>query len=356
MKLLLVPSQAGCADGVVDYASNLVQNGFLDCRDVLFLFGKKAGYSLRLRHPNVVYGCESYRRLLYFLVSKKPDTVVVEYSPFGYSGLGAPIGLLLTLFVWHRLNRNRLVIRVHELWSCPKYFSLFGCLQVFHRYLLTLLLSEATLILCSTRGYQKTLMKDLVGKEIRFTPVATNIPARIKPPSFSSRSDHVVLFGKPDKRIETLKRALPGLCYLRKVSTVYCLQIVGPYRSIKEMELEKKLISEMLPELEVVQHGFISRDRVSRVLSTSKYAIYGDTPESLTKSGVFMAYAAHGNCILTVQDFSSSEFVDIVVDISSGTNLLLSNKPCGGEDIAERCYRMYEESFDWRHISAQYDS
>jgi len=97
------------------------------------------------------------------------------------------------------------------------------------------------------------------------------------------------------------------------------------------------------------QHGTLDSDDVSQVLNSVTFGLFGQNELSCTKSGAFMAYAAHQLCVLA--DFADPSKPPPVSWLVAPNEMLSGIETRELERRAE-CLRMWQEqNCSWEVIA-----
>ena len=228
-----------------------------------------------------------------------PDAkVLLQYSAYGFDRFGCPRALLRALADWRRGSRGRLVIMFHEIWTFWPLFNKNYPVQWLHRRAIAQVLAAADAVFTSTAS-QAAHLHDLCSDcDVQVLPVGSNIRATAARDQVKA-AGVAVLFGLQGSRIAALQRMHTDLTRLAELGSITKLVSVGggstPDGAARERELAAKLPLRDGAEM----RGALPEDLISAVLSGSAFGISAQDELSVTKSGSFMAYAAHGLNILS---------------------------------------------------------
>jgi hypothetical protein len=193
-------------------------------------------------------------------------TVFVQYSAYGFNRLGYPRDLLRALIHWRRRGGGRLVAMFHEIWTIWPFTS-------------TASQAEHLNQLCSTASVQ-------------VLPVGSNI-ARFEAGPIARQPGCAALFGLLPTRVRALKAMKKSLAKLAEAGRISKILTLGQGTDSDANSVERDLLQKLnLPD-GFVQHGAQSEKSCSEILSSAGFGIFGQNELSCTKSGSFMAYAAH---------------------------------------------------------------
>ena len=228
-----------------------------------------------------------------------PDAkVLLQYSAYGFDRFGCPRALLRALADWRRRSRGQLVIMFHEIWTFWPLFNKNYPVQWLHRRAIAQVLAAADRVFTSTAS-QAAHLHDLCRRcDVQVLPVGSNIRPVAARDSVND-GGAAVLFGLQGSRVAALQRMHADLQRLAELACITKLVSVGggstPDGAARERELATALPlrdgAEML--------GALPEDQISAVLAASAFGVSAQDELSVTKSGSFMAYAAHGLNILS---------------------------------------------------------
>jgi hypothetical protein len=353
----LAPRLPPYIDGVGDYSANLIRNS-PELQDALLLV-YEGGLDLlsnfpRLKIESIPSDLHDLDSLLF---EADVSLLIVQYSAYGFHSRGCPLALLKAVRRWRLSNReNRLLIMAHELWTRSVPWRLDGIRQLLHRRECLKLACSADYIFTSTSGYQAWLSSIVPPSKLRTLPIGSNIIPLEPFPLFNDReTGGWVLFGKQRSRIRALESFRSWIPKLYAAGLIDKLEIVGSAESSVDDEHEMRLLTELLPREVFVRHGELNVSDLSRVLARNRYGLLSQTPQSSTKSGVFMAYASHQLAVVVSQNWKSSvPFGQWVIEPSSLFTLDTSQTQIA---IAVRSlFDWYTQNASWPTIAEVYRS
>ncbi len=220
-----------------------------------------------------------------------------------------------------------------------------------HRREIGKLLAAADAIFTTTASQAAHLRCLRPGAQIEVLPVGSNIC----PPASSDNArptGHAVLFGLQGGRLRALRtmandlRALAAAGHLRKIITL------GGGNEPGADEEERGLLLSLGLALGFEQLGSRSEAEISAQLSSAAFGISAQDKLSLTKSGTFMAYAAHGLCVLSpAANGAGGEPFSCLV---SPAELLHG---VSGPELAQRarCLKEWQErNASWAHLAERF--
>ncbi len=219
------------------------------------------------------------------------DTVLLQYSPYGYDIHGCPLWLSEGLRQWKAYKMQRhLVTSAHELFATGQPFrrSFWTSLlqQRIARDVMTL--SDFVTTNCENHAEKIRHWKKngTVGVDVLGSFSNVEEPAKI--PSLMERPRRIVTFGQNRTSIyKKSKNHLLKACKLLGVSEIYD---IGPPMQFKVSKVG---------EVPVTQWGIKSAKEVSGILLNCYAGFLTYKSKFLSKASVFAAYCAHGVLCLT---------------------------------------------------------
>jgi hypothetical protein len=278
--------------------------------------------------------------------------VLLHYSAYGYSHFGYPAWLFQAIADWRRRSDRRLVVMFHEIWSFSPFWNKNFFVQRLHRNAIQHLIQQADATFTSTvsqAGYLNLLRPRSPAKVL---PVGSNItPTEQAAPRLNTLS---VLFGKSGSRLAALRRLHKGLLRLARLRRITEIVSVGVSESTADFAQEQELLASLYLQDGFRQLGPLSEADVSSTLNACAFGISGQDKQSHTKSGTFMAYAAHALNIIWPGDPSPSEEpAALLLDVDTLTAGIAE------ADLERRALalrRWYEQTASWPHIAATFDA
>jgi hypothetical protein len=135
-------------------------------------------------------------------------------------------------------------------------------------------------------------------RAVQILPVGSNI----NPISHGDRARPaglVVLFGLQGSRVRALEKMQSDLSSLAAAKKITKLVTVGAGKAADGDENERRLLAPLQLAEGFEQRGALSEADISALLSSASFGISTQDALSFSKSGTFMAYAAHGLNILS---------------------------------------------------------
>jgi hypothetical protein len=352
----IVPRMPPSVDGVGDYTCQLLRHS-ARLNDSIILVENNTYVSKQYLPEHLILELpKSSVHFLSLLDLYNINTLILQYSAFGFSKRGCPLSLLKNIKNWSEKHpNNRLIVMIHELWYITKPWKYGFYLQLLHQYLLLLTLKQATTVFTSTDGYCSTLRTKLPTTQIAALPVGSNIVPKTQPSTLDKIRNTWILFGKQANRVSALQDFASWLPKLYEAGLLIQLSVVGPTDNESLSELENRLLHSLLPPDKVVQFGALASVKLSNLMSSCEYGIFAQTPLSWQKSTIFMAYAAH--CIEVVAPFewpSESKHAHLISSPSS----LINDSRTDKNNLAKGFLlgSWYEKSCSWQLLAKQYES
>jgi hypothetical protein len=243
----------------------------------------------------------------------------------------------------------------HELWHLPaRRFHPDIAIQAIHKRLLISLSRKADHIFVSTAGYHSFLLKYLPSKRIDVLPVGSNIDST-NSTSFHDRPEGSwILFGKQESRIRTLLHFAKWIPALYASNRLRILHVVGDFSSSVSTCREDDLLDSCLPSDAYRKHLNLDSLRVSKIMERCRYALFSQTPESFTKSGVLMAYCSHRLQVVVPEQWP--KYIPISKYMTTPSSLILSDRQTLKAESSSMLYQWYEKEAAWDSILHRYSS
>ena len=228
-----------------------------------------------------------------------PDArVLLQYSAYGFDRFGCPRALLRALADWRRGSRGRLVIMFHEIWTFWPLFNKNYPVQWLHRRAIAQVMTAADAVFTSTASQAAHLHTLCSGCDVQVLPVGSNIRPTAAHNAVKG-AGVAVLFGLQGSRVAALQRMHADLQRLAELGRVTKLVSVGGGATPEATARERELAATLPLRDGAEMRGALPEDQISAVLSGSAFGVSVQDELSVTKSGSFMAYAAHGLNILS---------------------------------------------------------
>ena len=225
--------------------------------------------------------------------------MLVQYSAYGFDHFGYPRWLINALLDWKKESSGALVIMFHEIWTFWPIWNKNYLVQQLHRRGLRRLLRVADAVLTNTASQAEHLTSLSPRCAIEVLPVGSNIRP-VQPTGEEREAGLAVLFGLQRTRIRTLREMLPELKSLGAAGKIRKIVTAGARWSQKGDDEELALLLQLELTEGFDQRGPLPEEKISELLLACEFAISAQDELSITKSGTFMAAAAHGLNILSV--------------------------------------------------------
>ena len=224
--------------------------------------------------------------------------LLVQYSAYGFHAYGYPRALLRTLADWKRTSRGALVVMFHEIWTFWPLLNKNRPLQSLHRRDIGALTRSADAVFTSTRSQAEHLRSASGRSDVGVLPVGSNIRRSVVNEG-GTHTGRAVLFGLQPSRLATLRKMHEHLQSLAASAPISSLVVIGGGNRPAGDAEEKELVARLQLREGVEFRGALPEHEVSALLSSASFAISTQDELSVTKSGTFIAYAAHGLNIIS---------------------------------------------------------
>jgi hypothetical protein len=231
--------------------------------------------------------------------------VLVQYSAYGFDRTGYPRNLIRALIDWKTKARGLLVIMFHEIWGFWPILNKNFILQFFHRRSIKQLLACADVVFTSTSSQAGHLRALTPRARVHVLPVGSNIRCN-EYSDLPRKPGWAVLFGLQRARIRALRKMQSSLSSLAAAGSITKIITVGANGDGDNEE--RGLLSGFRFAEGFEQRGPRPEREISELLLTATFGISGQDELSYSKSGTFMAYAAHElNIVAACADRSKEE-------------------------------------------------
>lgn len=219
--------------------------------------------------------------------------VLLHYAGRAYQRLGCPTWMPGVLKKWKaKFPDGRLTIFFHEMPGKLPLLSRHFLLGKISARIIGQLAAIADVLVTNTENHV-AILRTLSGRNnIHCLPIGSNI----EPVASSSQArvpTEFIVFGLPFGRWQTLQLFDSEICGWQKSGRLTTLHLVGPDDE-KFSGQANQLIGGWPNPGAAMRHGFLPDAEVARLLARSQFALTNVTPETWSKSGVFMACAATG--------------------------------------------------------------
>jgi len=231
--------------------------------------------------------------------------ILVQYSAYGFDRAGYPRNLVRALIDCKTKARGLLVIMFHEIWGFWPILNKNFIVQFFHRRSIKQLLNCADVVFTSTSSQAGHLRALMPRARVYVLPVGSNIRCD-EDTDLRRKPGLAVLFGLRSGRIRALRKMQGSLSSLTAAGRITKIIAVGANGD--DDNEERGLLSGFRLAEGFEQRGPRPEREISELLLAASFGIFGQDELSYSKSGAFMAYAAHGlNIVAECADRSKEE-------------------------------------------------
>jgi hypothetical protein len=170
--------------------------------------------------------------------------------------------------------------------------------QQLHRRDLRGLISRADAVFTSTASQAEHLRALCPECAVEVLPVGTNIVPGAGGCE-TRQAGTAVVFGLQGSRIHALEKMHAGLKAAAAAGCIQSVVVVGGGANADQSRREQELLTTLRLRGGLEQRGSLPEQEVSALLSQAGFGVSAQDQLSVTKSGTFMAYAAHGMNILS---------------------------------------------------------
>jgi hypothetical protein len=344
--VIILPELTG---GVGDYTHRLLENlpRLANLRLIIPKTGNRPPNSFE-RYP--VEETDSTAQDLRARLPAAGGKVLLQYSAYGFDRFGYPRWLIKALRDWKRESRGALAIMFHEIWAFWPVWNKNYFLQRLHRQDLGKLLRVAEAVFTNTSSQAEHLTALSPACAVEVLPVGSNI-RRVRALEAEREPGLAVLFGLQRSRIRALQKMHAELKSLAAAGQIRKIVTAGSGRTPDgdEKELALLLGLELIDGFD--QRGPLPEEKISELLSAALFAISGQDELSITKSGTFMAAAAHGLNILSCHaDASKPEPLSLLTSPDELTRGIAESEL---ESRGEKLRQWQERTSAWPRIAQQ---
>ena len=218
--------------------------------------------------------------------------VLVQYSAYGFDHHGYPRKLIRALIDWKTKTGGRLVVMFHEIWTFWPVTNKNFFVQFLHRSAIKSLLKSADKVFTSTESQAEHLRALSSSNPIRVLPVGSNI-RRNEDVDLARILGCAVIFGLQRARLRGLRKMRSTLSSLAAAGYITKIISIGAGSDPNLHNEERSLLNALPLKEGFEQLGPRPEREISALLFAASFGIFAHDELSLTKSGTFMAYAAH---------------------------------------------------------------
>lgn len=271
----------------------------------------------------------------------------VQYSAYGFNRFGYPRDLIRALMQWKGRPGRQLVVMFHEIWTFWPLTNKNFIVQQLHRRALRQLIRVCDSVFTTTAS-QAEHLRSLNNASVHVVPAGSNVPRQTAAAATRTQK-WAALFGLQNSRLHALDNMRKSLAALSEANLVTRIICLGSGTDPKLVHREREILSRLNLSEGFAQHGTLDAEDVSEVLSSVAFGLFGQHELSCTKSGSFMAYAAHGLSVLA--DFANPSKPPPVCWLVAPDELLSGLDSRELQRRAE-CLRMWqEENCSWKVIA-----
>lgn len=271
-----------------------------------------------------------------------PADLLLHYAGRAYQRFGCPVWMPGVLEAWKRANpASRLTIFVHELPGSLRVTSPHFWLGQINSWIVRRLASIADVLVTNTENHADLLRKLCSGKVIEVVPISSNLDVELEdaPPRVETE---FVLFGLSFGRLQALQRHDQSIRQWQATGRLTRLHLVGP--DADEFSRHADALIRGWPDPGVaVRHGHLPLPEVARRLQGAAFALTNASAETWSKSGTFMACAAHG-CAIVISGARPAA-PPLAYTVGADEVSLISEAE--RERRAARLRDWYQENADW---------
>jgi hypothetical protein len=337
------------AAGVGDYTRRLLES-LPRIADLRLIIPKTGNRPARLFEGYPVEEMDGTARDLRARLPARGGKVLVQYSAYGFDHFGYPRWLIKALLDWKKESSGALVIMFHEIWTFWPVWNKNYLWQQLHRRALRRLLRVADAVLTNTSSQAEHLGSLSPRCAIKLLPVGSNIRP-VQPTGEEREAGLAVLFGLQRTRIRTLREMLPDLKLLGAAGKIRRIVTAGARWSQKGDDEELALLLQLDLTEGFDQRGPLPEEKISELLLACEFALSAQDELSITKSGTFMAAAAHGlNIISCHADATKPEPLSLLI---APAELLQGITAEELQSRGDRLRQWQERTSTWPYIANQ---
>lgn len=303
--VIICPEIAPGSGGLADYTLRVVEqwNGKFPLRFIVPAAEEKSPAVLPSEFNVDV--TERSRAALREKLPARGGKVLLQYSAYGFDHFGYPRWLLQTLADWKSSSGGLLAVMLHEIWTFWPVLNRNYLIQQLHRRDLRVLIGCADAVLTSTDNQAGHLRELEPATVVHVLPVGSNV----RPRGGANREPGLaVLFGLQGVRLRALQAMEAELKALASASLLTKVVTIGGANTADGNQEEQRILSTLPLSEGAEQEGTLAEMEISSWLARASFGISAQDELSLTKSGTFMAYAAHGlNILSPCADTAKSE-------------------------------------------------
>lgn len=274
--------------------------------------------------------------------------ILVQYSAYGFDHHAYPKKLIRALINWKIKTGGRLVVMFHEIWTFWPITNKNFFVQLLHRHEIKKLIQAADQAFTSTQSQAEHLAALSPRTPVRLLPVGSNI-RRNEDVDLARTPGHAVIFGLQRGRVRDLRKMRDCLRPLAAAGRIRKIISLGAGIDPALEAEERSLLSTLELKEGFELRGSRPEREVSEALLRASFGVFVQNELSLTKSGTFMAFAAHEPNVIA--DFASTTKPPPICWLVSPRELLaeISNSELKGR--AENLRSWQNENSSWDLIA-----
>lgn len=269
--------------------------------------------------------------------------VLLHYAGRAYHRFGFPRWMPAAFANWKkRDSKRRLHVIFHELPADLPLLSKQGILQRLSFPVARQLAELATTLITNSEHHASVLSRWVPRSAVEWFPVPSNIeppPGATKP----KRRGEFVIFGLPYTRLQAALTFAGWIAAWKKSGRLSRVHLIGPRDAKFTPQADAILTGE-----HVVEHGEVGAAQVSKLLLETEFCLSISNELTWSKSGAFMAYAAHGCAVVTAHSGSSEP---LLYTVSAPD--LEAMSPEIAERMGGELRRWYFQNADWPLAAAR---
>ena len=280
------------------------------------------------------------------LEGAQTDDVLLHYAGRAYHRFGFPRWMPKAFARWRGgSSRRRLHVIFHELPADLPLLSKQGILQRLSFPVARDLAEQASTVITNSEHHASVLRRWRLRSAVHWFPVPSNIPPPEIAPVEQKRPGRFVIFGLPYTRLLACRLFREFFAEWRREGRMTQLHLIGP-RDQKFSPEATQILAQTLSTADVVDRGELSAAEVSRELLSAEFCLSSSDEKTWSKSGTFMAYAAHGCAVITPVAAAIEPlcYATGARDLIAAPRALLREK-------SEQLRRWYFAHADWSHAA-----
>ena len=300
--VIVAPRLPPQACGIGTYAWQLNEHWPNESSDHRFLVYADAAASREtLRNPQILEFPPTAQGLADTLEQQNASDVLLHYAGRAYHRFGFPRWMPDAFARWRaREPKRRLHVIFHELPADLPLFSKQGILQRLSFPVAQRLAELATTVMTNSEHHASVLSRWMLRSPATWFPVPSNIPPPVPFVAAPRESGHFVIFGLPYTRLQALRIFRESLTEWATAGRLSRLHLIGPRDNKFSIEADALLAAALSPN-EWLEHGEVSAAEVAKLLLQAEFCLSISHQSTWSKSGAFMAYAAHQCAVITAE-------------------------------------------------------